>query len=348
MEGYTWTEILLYFFSYCFMGWIFESVYVSLMERKLTNRGFLRGPMIPIYGFGAMMIVFATTPFRGNYVAECIAGLIAATAFELLVGQTMEAIFKVKYWDYSHKPFQYKGYICLESSLCWGVLSVFAAEVLQARLEQIVALLPSVTATTLAGTVLVLFCADTIVSVRDAWGVRAIVIAMEKMKAELDRLQVELEERSEEFVQQLEERAKAKKAELDAIKDELEQMRTEQRQQLVQEIAQLRSTIEKEQRARELAKAQFAARMERDVTALQQKMEQEQAGLYEKLQQVRAVHTERMVSQVARENLLLQSLNKHEEQLRAVLQKQGSILRRNPNAVIKSLGNVRKHLERQK
>lgn len=348
MEGYTWTEILLYFFSYCFMGWVFESIYVSIMERKLTNRGFLRGPMIPIYGFGAMMIVFATTPFRGNYVAEYLAGLIAATIFELAVGLTMEAIFKVKYWDYSHKPFQYKGYICLESSLCWGFLSVIAAEVLQVRLEQMVALIPSTAATILALTLLLLFCTDTVVSVRDAWGVRAIVIAMEKMRAELDRLQEDLEERSEEFVQMLEERAKAKKAELDAIKDELELMRTEQREQLAQEIAQLRGAIEKEQRERELARAQFAARVERDVIALQQKLELEQSGLYEKLQQVRADHSARLLSQVARENLLLQSLEKHEEQLRIQLQKRGGILRRNPNAAAKTLGNVRRHLERQK
>lgn len=348
MEGYTWTEILLYFFSYCFMGWVFESIYVSIMERKLTNRGFLRGPMIPIYGFGAMMIVFATTPFRGNYVAEYIAGLIAATVFELVVGQMMEAIFKVRYWDYSHKPFQYKGYICLESSICWGFLSVIAAEVLQVRLEQLVALVPSITAMVLAIVLLVLFCTDTVVSVREAWGVRAIVIAMEKMRAELDRLQEELEERSEEFVQLLEDRAKAKKAELDAIKDELELLRAEQREQLAQEIAQLRSIIEKEQRERELARAQFAARVERDVIALQQKLELEQSGLYEKLQQVRADHAARLVSQVARENILLQSLEKQEEQLRTQLQKRGSILRRNPNAAARKLGNVRRHLERQR
>ena len=81
MEGYNWEQIFLFFFLYCFLGWVFESTYVSVMERKLTSRGFLRGPVIPIYGFGAMIIVFATTPFRGNYLAEYIAGAVAATLF---------------------------------------------------------------------------------------------------------------------------------------------------------------------------------------------------------------------------------------------------------------------------
>ena len=93
MEGYSWNQILLFFFLYCFLGWVFESVYVSVMERRLSNRGFLRGPVIPIYGFGAMMIVFATTPFRGNYVAAFLSGMLAATAFELLVGMAMELLF---------------------------------------------------------------------------------------------------------------------------------------------------------------------------------------------------------------------------------------------------------------
>ena len=217
MEGYTWEQIFLFFFIYCFLGWIFESTYVSVMERKLTSRGFLRGPVIPIYGFGAMIIVFATTPFRGNYLAEYVAGAVAATLFELLVGMTMEAIFKVKYWDYSHKPFQYKGYICLESSLCWGLLSVVAAEVLQVRLEWLVFQLPQTLTLLLASMATIVFSIDTVFSVRDAWGLRNVIMALEKVKCDLEQLQQEVETHSEEFVQLLEARIQAKKEELETV-----------------------------------------------------------------------------------------------------------------------------------
>lgn len=340
MESYSWNHIFLFFFLYCFLGWIFESVYVSVMERRLSNRGFLRGPVIPIYGFGAMMIVFATTPFRGNYAAEFLSGMLAATVFELLVGLAMEAIFKIKYWDYSHKPFQYKGYICLESSLCWGLLSLLAAEILQVRLERLVFLLPESASVSLALTVTALFAADTVISVRDAWGVRNIVIALEGIKGDLEQLQQEVEARSEEFVQLLETRLKAKKA-------EVERLKAEQREDLAREIAQLRVVIEKEKQERELARAHFSARVERDVAALQAKLEQEQEGLYDKLRQLKAEQSQRKLSQVIKRNLLLQTLASSEEQLEGLLQKRGNILHRNPNAKSRQLGNLQKHLERQ-
>ncbi|MGM9525304.1 MAG: hypothetical protein ACI3U1_03445 [Peptococcaceae bacterium] len=340
MAYYTWDQILLFFFLYCFLGWIFESVYVSIMEHRFTNRGFLRGPAIPIYGFGAMMIVFATTPFRGNYLAEFIAGMLAATLFEYVVGVVMEAIFKIRYWDYSHKPFQYRGYICLESSLCWGVLSVVAAELLQVRMEQLVLPLPQQLSVGLACVLSAVFCTDTVVSVRDAWGVRNLVIALEKMKADLEQLQLDVEERSEEFIHLLEERLTAKKA-------ELEQFSQERREDLAQEITQLRIAIEKEKQERELARAQFSVRIERDVMALQMKLEQEREGFYEKLQQARMEHEERKLSQTAKGNLLLQSLAANEEQLNILVHKRGNILQRNPNAMSRKLGNLRKHAERQ-
>lgn len=340
IEGYTWNQILLFFLIYCFLGWVFESTYVSLKERHMTNRGFLRGPVIPIYGFGAMMIVFATTPFRGNYLAEFIAGMLAATLFEYVVGMVMEAIFKIRYWDYSHKPFQLNGYICLESSLCWGVLSVIAAEVLQVRMEHLVLQLPQQLSIGLACSLTTIFCADTVVSVRDAWGVRNLVIALEKMKADLEQLQLEIEERSEEFILLMEDRLMAKK-------EELEQLSQERREELAQEIAQLRCAIEKEKQELELARAQLSARIERDVTVMQQKLEAEREEFYEKLQQLRREQEERKLRQTIRGNLLLQALASNEEQLNALLHKRGTILQRNPNAMSRKLGNLRNHAERQ-
>lgn len=340
MEGYNWEQIFLFFFLYCFLGWVFESTYVSVMERKLTSRGFLRGPVIPIYGFGAMIIVFATTPFRGNYLAEYVAGAVAATLFELLVGMTMEAIFKVKYWDYSHKPFQYKGYICLESSLCWGLLSVVAAEVLQVRLEWLVFQLPQTLTLLLASMVTIVFSIDTVFSVRDAWGLRNVIMALEKVKCDLEQLQQEVEAHSEEFVQLLEARIQAKK-------EELEQHNQERRAQLEQEVFQLRTAIEVEKQERELARARLSARIERDVVALKTRLRQEKTEFYEKLQEAWTEQETHKVGQLDRGNLLLKDLESKERQLWERLQRQGGILHRNPNTTSRELGNLRNYAEQQ-
>lgn len=238
---YTWYQILLFFFLYCMFGWIFESIYVSVSEGQWTNRGFLRGPWIPIYGFGAIMILFATEPFRGNYLMEFVSGMLAATVFEYLVGQLMEAIFKIRYWDYSHKRFQYKGYISLESSLCWGVLSVCAAECIQPLVELLILPFSVRIASILAGVLLVLFASDTVVSTRDAWGVRNIVIALEKMKQEIEQLYQTMEEYMEELrddmMEQIEEH-------VDIRRQEVEQLRAKVAAQLEYKNIELQKKVD--------------------------------------------------------------------------------------------------------
>lgn len=106
MEGYyTIERWLAFFFIYSFLGWCIESTIVSVSKRKLTNRGFLKGPMLPLYGFGALTIIISTLMVADNAVLVYICGMIAATALEYVTGAAMEAIFNMKYWDYSDKKF---------------------------------------------------------------------------------------------------------------------------------------------------------------------------------------------------------------------------------------------------
>lgn len=114
----------LFFFLYCFLGWVWESCYVSAKRRQWVNRGFLHGPMLPIYGTGAVIILLATIPVRDSLWLVFLLGMLAATALEYVTGAAMEALFKVRYWDYSKQPFNLNGYICLTSSLAWGAFSI--------------------------------------------------------------------------------------------------------------------------------------------------------------------------------------------------------------------------------
>ena len=122
--SYSAAQWLLVFYLYCMLGWCFESTVVSVGQRRLVNRGFLRGPMLPIYGFGAVILLHVSLPLKQHPVWLYLASMIAATVFEYIVGVVMEKIFKVKYWDYSKQRFQFQGYICLRSSLCWGFLGL--------------------------------------------------------------------------------------------------------------------------------------------------------------------------------------------------------------------------------
>ena len=124
MFNYQPLQWLFLFFFYSFFGWCFESTYVSIMEKHLTNRGFMRGPFLPLYGSGGIMMLVVSKPYYDNIFLVFIAGCIGATALELVTGIVMEALFKVRYWTYDHKKFNFKGYICLESTIVWGICTV--------------------------------------------------------------------------------------------------------------------------------------------------------------------------------------------------------------------------------
>lgn len=143
IENYSITEWIAFFFIYSFLGWCIESAIVSFNKRKLTNRGFLKGPMLPLYGSGAVIMLLSTLWAKDNYVLVYICGTIGATALEYVTGVLMEMMFNMRYWDYSNKKFQIHGYICLTSSLFWGVLTVLLVCFVHIPVAALVASVPA-------------------------------------------------------------------------------------------------------------------------------------------------------------------------------------------------------------
>ena len=121
---YSLSTWLFFFYFYCFLGWIWETCYVSVLNGKWVNRGFMHGPFLPIYGFGAIGVLIATLQYREDAVAVFFVGMITATVLEYCTGAAMERIFHVRYWDYSKLPFNINGHVCLLASLAWGMFSV--------------------------------------------------------------------------------------------------------------------------------------------------------------------------------------------------------------------------------
>ena len=184
---------MFFFFTYCFFGWIIESTWVSLHQKRFVNRGFLRGPFIPIYGCGAMTLILVGTPLLKWPVAVFFGGMISASILEYVTGAAMEAIFKVRYWDYSDKPFNINGHICLFTSVCWGGLSLAVDYVIH---KPIVALTEHMTYKELvliATVVTAYFIVDCTLSFKAAFDLRALIIRMEKAKEDLRIMQKRLD-----------------------------------------------------------------------------------------------------------------------------------------------------------
>ena len=193
MYTYSAIQWLFFFYFYCFVGWCIESTYVSLHQRRLVNRGFMRGPFLPLYGSGAIMMLVVSMPFQDNLFLVYLAGCIGATALEYVTGVTMEALFKVRYWDYSDKRFNFQGHICLGTSLAWGLLTVLMTRIVHKPVELLVLAIPG---KILAGITLVLtiyIACDFALSFKAALDLRDILIMMDKAKEEMVRIQKRLD-----------------------------------------------------------------------------------------------------------------------------------------------------------
>lgn len=153
----------------------------------------MRGPFLPIYGSGAIMMLAASMPFRGNIVLTYISGMLGATALEYVTGVLMEALFKVRYWDYSRKRFHYKGHICLSSSIAWGFLTILMTEIIHTPIADAVLSMPESLFVLLTFALTVVLVIDFTLSFKAAMELRAELISMEKVKEELHILQRRLD-----------------------------------------------------------------------------------------------------------------------------------------------------------
>lgn len=192
MYLYTWYQWLLFFFIYCFLGWIIESTYVSVRSRHLINRGFLRLPLLPLYGSGAIIMLWLTLPVKGNLALVFVFGMAGASALEYITGYTMERLFKMKYWDYSSNPFNINGYICLGTSLAWGFLTIVLTGLVHRPVEQLVLDLPSVLCAAASILTGILFIADAIRSTKEALDLSKVLESMTRLKAELEEVQLQM------------------------------------------------------------------------------------------------------------------------------------------------------------
>lgn len=130
------------FIVYSMIGWLVESIYMSICNKKLTNRGFGIGPFCPIYGFGAVIGNMLLSPFYHYPVVMYFVGAISATTFEFLVGKVMQYVFREVWWDYHEKPFNYQGIICLESTIAWGFYGMIIVYRLNGMTLRMVEMIP--------------------------------------------------------------------------------------------------------------------------------------------------------------------------------------------------------------
>ena len=162
--GFTLYQILAYFLIYSCLGWCLEVIYAAVTTGKLVNRGFLNGPVCPIYGFGMVIVLFTLTPLTDNVFLLYVGGVILPSVLELAGGWALEKLYHTRWWDYSDFPFNIGGYICLQFSLLWGVGTLVVMKAVHPVIADLVAMVPTLIGFIVMCVLYAVYAADVVVT----------------------------------------------------------------------------------------------------------------------------------------------------------------------------------------
>lgn len=237
-------QFLWIFFVYAFLGWCTEVSYAALRTGKFVNRGFLNGPVCPIYGCGVVVVLVGLTPLKGNFVLLFLGSVVLTSVLELATGFVLEKLFRQRWWDYSDKPFNLGGYICLEFSIMWGFACLFVVDILHPSIEFFIRLIPHTLGWVLLGLFSAAMAVDLAATVRT-------IAKINRQLDQIDQLARRLKTASNEFGENLADRvleAAEKSADWkedwNSAAEEWAQRRAEFQERLEDELAQKREQME--------------------------------------------------------------------------------------------------------
>ena len=179
--GFSLYQVFAYFLIYSCLGWCLEVIYAAVTTGQLVNRGFLNGPVCPIYGFGMVIVLFALTPLSHSLLLLYLGGVILPSALELVGGWALYKLYHTRWWDYSDYPFNIGGYICLEFSLLWGVGTLIVMKLVHPIIADAVALIPPLVGLVLMFLLYAIYAADTIATAFAASDLARDLDALEKV-----------------------------------------------------------------------------------------------------------------------------------------------------------------------
>jgi uncharacterized membrane protein len=199
---YTVSLLLLYYFFYSALGWLVESIYCSVGARKWVNRGFLTGPLCPIYGTGAVVFTVCLgtlkeTPIPVGLfgvkvsitpILVFLAGMVLADLVEFVTSVIMEKLFHARWWDYSEKPFNIQGRICLQHTFYWGIATIVFLYLVHPFFSQYAEKIPEQTVYIILSVILIIFVLDVMNAVRNAMDVKKVMDKVHKLSDSITKV----------------------------------------------------------------------------------------------------------------------------------------------------------------
>ena len=136
-------ELIWYFFIYSFIGWCAEIAYAAVKHKKFMNRGFLNGPLCPVYGIGMVLILVFFSSLKGNFIFLALGCSVMAAVVEFFTGALMEKVFRCKWWDYTGYKHNLGGYICPQFSALWGIGAALIITFVHPFLAPLISMIPT-------------------------------------------------------------------------------------------------------------------------------------------------------------------------------------------------------------
>lgn len=170
----------LLFLIYSFIGWLIEVIGKLIEKHKFVNRGFLIGPICPIYGHGCILMILTLSRYKDNPLTLFIYAIFICSLLEYFTSYFMEKIFKARWWDYSTKRFNLNGRICAETMIPFGILGTLVICVINPIFEYLLNLFNFETIKITAIVLLVIYLIDSIISLTIMFGFKGTLKTVEK------------------------------------------------------------------------------------------------------------------------------------------------------------------------
>lgn len=259
-------QFLFIFFIYAFLGWCTEVSYAALVTGRFVNRGFLNGPVCPIYGFGVVIVLSCLTPLKGSKLVLFLGSVLLTSLLELVTGFVLEKIFHQHWWDYSDEPFNIGGYICLRFSIMWGFACMFVVYILHPTILWFIGVIPHTLGIVLLCLSAVTMAVDLVATVRTIARINHRLSQIDELAAKIKEasnefgetladkvldaaeagsvLKEELTDRTEDFKEELAQKREEMQDDLDDMKQAIAKRRQERRAQKEEELSQLRQRLD--------------------------------------------------------------------------------------------------------
>lgn len=158
-------QYFLAFILYSFIGWMYETAIYTIQEKRFISSGFLKGPWCPLYGGGAVLMVFCFFDRTDSILVTFFGGMAVATIVEYLTAVVLENVFHKKWWDYSNIKFNYKSRICLLGAVCFGTLCLLLCKVIHPLFADLISLVPQNVQFWLAVILVIVFAVDCLMTI---------------------------------------------------------------------------------------------------------------------------------------------------------------------------------------